>query len=148
MHFIPDNTAFTAKYCFSATSSDSALGEGYDRKNPSSRVTVVKQEAIRNATNGNFSCLMCLFALSSVTGLNAISVYPEKLGQETKYSQFKNGTISPRKTQNNFKKNLVQGVKLIIMWTTTGKHYSPWTLLITKILILYLLSFNEIYECV
>ena len=39
---------------FSATSSDSELGEGYDRKNPSSRVTVVKKEAIRNATNGNF----------------------------------------------------------------------------------------------
>ena len=39
-----ENTAF------SATLSDSALGEGYNRKNTSSRVTVVKQEAIRIAT--------------------------------------------------------------------------------------------------
>lgn len=46
--FKSENTAF------SATSSDSALGEGYNRKNSSSRVTVVKQEAIRNATNGTF----------------------------------------------------------------------------------------------
>ena len=46
--FKSENTAF------SATSSDSALGEEYNRKNSSSRVTVVKQEVIRNATNGTF----------------------------------------------------------------------------------------------
>ena len=45
---------------FSATSSDSALGERYNRKNSSSRVTVVKQEAIRNATNGTFF-LSCVY---------------------------------------------------------------------------------------
>ena len=43
--FKPENTVF------SATSSDSAFG---NRKNSSSMVTVVKQEAIRNATNGTF----------------------------------------------------------------------------------------------
>ena len=56
--------------------------------------------------------LMCLFTLSSVTGMNAISIYPEKLGQETKYSQFQNGTISP------CSRNLVQEVELIIIKKT------------------------------
>ena len=117
--FKSENTAF------SATSSDSALDDGYDRKNPSSRVAVVKREAIQNATNGTFSSFMCLFALSSVTGMNVISVYPEKLGQETKYSQFQNGTISPRKSHDNFLKNLGQEVKLVFMWTTHGNLTLP-----------------------
>ena len=43
--FKSENTAF------SAASSDSALDEGYNRKNSSSRVTVVKHEAIQYATN-------------------------------------------------------------------------------------------------
>ena len=68
---------------------------------------------------------MCLFALSSVTGMNVISVNPEKLGQETKYLQFQNGTISLRKTHEQLQKNLVQEVKLIIMWTTIGNITLP-----------------------
>ena len=52
--------------------------------------------------------------------MNVISVFPEKLGQKTRYSQFQNRTISPCKTHDNFTKNLVQEVELIIMWTTTG----------------------------
>ena len=51
---------------------------------------------------------MCVFALSSVVGMNITSVYPEKLEQVTKYSQFQNGTV--------------QEVKLILMWTTDGIH--------------------------
>jgi hypothetical protein len=106
--FQSDNTAF------SATASDSALGDGYDRKDSSSRVTVVKREAIRNTTARTYASLMCVFGLSSVTGMSVTSVYPEKVfglssvtgmsvtsvypekvGQETKYSQFQNGTIWP-----------------------------------------------------
>ena len=43
---------------FSATLSDSGLGDGYDRKNPSSRVVCIKREAIRNATVGTYSSLV------------------------------------------------------------------------------------------
>ena len=43
---------------FSATLSDSGLGDGYDRKNPSSRVVCIKREAIRNATVGCTCCLL------------------------------------------------------------------------------------------
>ena len=110
---------------FSATLSDSGLGDGYDRKNPSSRVVCIKREAIRNATVGTYSLLICLFALSSVTGMSIISVYPEKLGQKTKYSQFQNGTILPRQVHNNFSDKLVQEVKLIIMWTSSGIDVLP-----------------------
>ena len=63
---------------------------------------------------------MCVFALSLVTGMDLISVYPEKLGQETKYSQFQNGTISPRARHDSFSSKLVQEAKIIIMWTTDG----------------------------
>ena len=56
--------------------------------------------------------------MSPVTGMNVISVFPEKFGQKTKH--FQNRTISPCKTHDNFTKNLVQEVELIIMWTTTG----------------------------
>ena len=117
--FQSDNTAF------SATASDSALGDGYDRKDPSSRVTVVKREAIRNATGGTYASLMCVFGLSSVTGIGVTSVYPEKVGQETKYSQFQNGTVWPRLFHSNVKSKLVQEAKLILMWTTLGIHILP-----------------------
>ena len=46
------------KTAFSATLSDSGLGDGYDRKNPSSRVVCIQREAIRNATVGTYSSLM------------------------------------------------------------------------------------------
>ena len=117
--FQSDNTAF------SATASDSALGDGYDRKDPSSRVTVVKREAIRNTTARTYASLMCVFGLSSVTGMSVTSVYPEKVGQETKYSQFQNGTIWPRLFHNNLKSKLVQEAKLILIWTTHGIHILP-----------------------
>ena len=117
--FNSENTAF------SATASDAALGEGYDRKNPSSRMTVVRREAIRTATSGTFSSLMCMFALSSVTGMQIVSVYPETLGQATKPSQFQNGTISPRMTHNRLTGNDVQKVKLILMWTVDGTLNLP-----------------------
>ena len=117
--FQSENTAF------SATLSDSGLGDGYDRKNPSSRVVCIKREAIRNANVGAYASVMCLFGLSSVTGMSIISVYPEKLGQETKYSQFLNGTILPRQVHNNFLDKLVQEVKLIIMWTSSGIDFLP-----------------------
>ena len=117
--FKSENTAF------SATLSDSGLGDGYDRKNPSNRVVCIQREAIRNATVGTYSSLMCLFALTSVTGMSIISVYPEKLGQKTKYSQFQNGVILPRQVHNNFSTKLMQEVKLIIMWTSSGIDVLP-----------------------
>ncbi len=117
--FQSENTAF------SATASNSALGDGYDRRDSSSRVTVVKREAIRNATSGTYASLMCVFALSSVAGMSITSVYPENLEKKTKYSQFQNGTVLPRLHHNNFKNKLVQEVKLILMWTTDGIHTLP-----------------------
>ena len=53
------------------------------------------------------------------------SVYPEKLGQKTKYSQFQNGIIIPRQVHNNFSAKLMQEVKLIIMWTSSGIDVLP-----------------------
>ena len=52
--------------------------------------------------------------------MNVLSVYPENMGQETKYSQFQKRIISPCKTHDNFTKNLVQEVEVIVMWTTTS----------------------------
>ena len=98
---------------------------GYDRKDPSSRVTVIKREAIRNTTGGTYASLMCVFGLSLVTGMSVTSVYLEKVGQETKYLQFQNGTIWPRLFHNNLKSKLVQEAKLILMWTTRGIHILP-----------------------
>jgi hypothetical protein len=120
--YVKDKTRFfkSENTTFSASASDAALGDGYDRKNPNSRVAVVRREAVRNATIGTFASLMCVFALSSVTGMNIISVYPEELDHETKYSQFQNGTIFPRRCHKNFSGKLAQNVKLILMWTTNG----------------------------
>ena len=56
--FASENTAF------SATASDGALADGFDRSNLSSRAAVVKREAPRNAVSGTFSSLLCMFALS------------------------------------------------------------------------------------
>ena len=119
---IKENAHFfnSVNNAFSASVSDGALADGYDCKDPCSRTVVVKREAIRNATNGIYSSLLCVFALSSVTGMGLISVYPEKLGKETKYSQFQNGTISPRARHDSFSSKLVQEAKIIIMWTTDG----------------------------
>ena len=109
-----ENTAF------SASASDAALGDGYDRKDPSSRVVVVQREAVKNLTSGAYASLMCLFALSSVTGMDVISVYPEELDHKTKYSKFQNETILPRNAHKDFSSKLVQESKLIFMWTTAG----------------------------
>ena len=81
---------------------------------------VVQREAVRNLTSGTYASLMCLFALSSVTGMDVISVYPEELDHETKYSKFQNGTILPRNAHKDFSVKLVQESKLIFMWTTVG----------------------------
>ena len=112
--FSSENTAF------SATASDGALGDGYDRTNPSARTAVVLREALRNAVNNTFSSLLCMFALSSVTGMDITTVYPETTGKETKYSQFLNGTISPRARHTSFTSKLVQDVQLILLWSTDG----------------------------
>ena len=62
---------------------------------------VVKREAIRNATSTTHASFMCVFALSSVTGMVLTSVYPETFQQQTKYSQFQNGTIFPQVAHHN-----------------------------------------------
>ena len=81
---------------FSAAASDVALGDGYDRHDKTSRSQVVTREAIRNASNCCYSSLLCMFALSSVTGMKVRSVYPDTLGETSKYSKFLNGQILPR----------------------------------------------------
>lgn len=80
--FYSDNTAF------SATVSDDALADGFDRNDASTRTAVVRREALRTAVNGTFSSFLCMLALSSVTGMNIRTVYPEKVAEKTKYSQF------------------------------------------------------------
>ena len=109
-----ENTAF------SATVSDSALGDGYDGKDPSSRKLVVQREAIRNAKSGTQASFLCLLALSSVTGMSVCSVYQGKVGKESIYSKFLNGTVLPRLSHNHVKDKLVQGCNLVLMWTTHG----------------------------
>ena len=52
---------------FSASVSDSALDDGYDRKDPSSRKLVVQRETIQNAKSGTHASFVCLLALLSVT---------------------------------------------------------------------------------
>lgn len=118
-YFHNENTAF------SAAVSDAALADGYDRNNPSSRMVVVKREAIRNATSGTYASLMCMLGLSSVTGMSITSVYPEIIGKETKYSQMQNGTIHPRTSHGLFESKLVQEVKLVILWSRDGINVLP-----------------------
>ena len=74
---------------------------------------IVRQQAIRNSTNGTFSSLMCVFALSSVTGISIIAVYPEKMGNASKYSQFLNGKILTRIIHDSFSKKVAQQCKPI-----------------------------------
>ena len=57
-------------------------------KGPSSRVLVVQWEAVKNLTSGTYASLVCLFALSSVIGMDVISVYPEDQHHKTKNSKF------------------------------------------------------------
>ena len=116
--FASENTAF------SAAASDGALADGYERNNPSSRAVVVRREAIRNAVPGTFSSLLCMFALSSVVGMDITTVYPEEIGKETKHSKFLNGTISPRVASTLFS-NACSNVPLILMWTTSGITVLP-----------------------
>jgi hypothetical protein len=117
--FCSENTAF------SATASDDALAGGYDRTNPSTRTAAVMREAMRNATNNTFSSLLCMFSLSSVTGMNITTVYPEIIGKETKYSKFLNGTISPRAAHTSISSKFVQDVQLILLWSTAGIAVLP-----------------------
>ena len=107
--FQSENTAF------SATASDAALADGYDRKDPSSRVEVVKREAIRNATSTIHASFMCVFALSSVTGMVVTSVNPETFQQQTKYSQFQNGTIFPRVAKDILLRTLLLDDPVILL---------------------------------
>lgn len=115
----------TENSAFSATASDNALGNGYDRTNPSTRTSVVMREALQNAVNGTFSSLLCMFALASVTGMNIASVYLETSGEQTKYSKFLNGVIPPRAAHMSFKSHLSQDVELIILWSTDGIAILP-----------------------
>ena len=80
--FSSENTAF------SATASDGALGDGYDRTNHSARTAVVLREALRNTVKNTFSSILCVFALSSVTGMDITTVYPETTGRKVSISSF------------------------------------------------------------
>ena len=73
---------------FSASVSDSALGDGYDRKDPSSRKLVVQRETIRNAKSGTHVSFVCLLALLSVTLYECLFSVPRKVGEGyTVYTQ-------------------------------------------------------------
>ena len=117
--FHSENTAF------SAAASDGALADGYDRKDASTRTVVVQREALRNAVSGSFSSLLCMMALTSVTGMRMTTVYPENSSKESKYSKFMSGTILPRAAHNLFSSKLVQDVQLIIMWSMSGITILP-----------------------
>ena len=116
--FASENTAF------SATASDCALADGFDRSNLSSRAVVVKREALRNAVSGTFSSLLCMFALSSVIGIDITSVYPEDTGKETVYSRFLNGKISP-KAAHRFSSKVSPDIQLILLWSIDGITVLP-----------------------
>lgn len=113
--FETENTAF------STTTSDDALGEGYDKSYPSSRSKVVVLEAARNVLDGRFSSLLSMFALLSVTGMDITSVYLETIGKETKYSKFLNDLTNSRTKRSLFKSKLVNhSPKLIFLWSRSG----------------------------
>ena len=105
---------------FSASVSDSALGDGYDRKDPSSRKLVVQRETIRNAKSGTHVSFVCLLALLSVTLYECLFSVPRKVGEGYIYSKFLNGTVLSRVSHNNIRDKLVQGCNLVLMWTTHG----------------------------
>ena len=65
---------------FSVSVLDSTLGDGYDRKDPSSRKLVVQRETIWNAKSGTHASFLCLLALLSVTWCECFSV-PRKVGE-------------------------------------------------------------------
>ena len=114
--FKKKNTAFTA------TISNQALGNGYNRSDDSSKIDVVQREAIRISVPCNYASLMCIFALSSVSGREIYSVYPEIQGQGTKYSNFSNGMIKPRVSHSKLSTNFNKETKLCIMWTISGSN--------------------------
>ena len=114
-YFKSENTAF------SVTASDKALSVGYDRRNPSSRVNVVEQEAYLNCKPQTFSLLLCIFGLCSVLGKNIQTVYPEEEGTPNIYSQTNNGVIRPRKYHNLCKDIKFSQDDIIIMWTGSGQ---------------------------
>ena len=66
---------------FSASVSDSTLGDGYDRKDSSSRKLVVQRETIRNAKSGTHASFVCLLALLSVTWYECLFSVPRKVGE-------------------------------------------------------------------
>ena len=65
---------------FSASVSDSALGNGYNRKDPSSRKLVVQRKTIRNAKSSTHAVFLCLLALLSVTWYECLFSVPRKVG--------------------------------------------------------------------
>lgn len=113
-HFSKENTAF------SAVISDAALGKGYDRKDAESRIEVVKREACRNSVPGTFSSLICMLALSSVIGRNIVSLYPEEIKKETRYSLCNNGLIKPKTYHEMFKNKFNENHSIILLWTKDG----------------------------
>ena len=114
MNFKSENTAFAAAV------SDKALGEGFDRKDPSSRSNVVEREAFLNLRSGTFSSLLCILALSSVLGRDILTVYPEEEQNTSMYSLTNNGLIHPRKYHDLCHQIKFPSYGIVIMWTTTG----------------------------
>ncbi|XP_046862999.1 uncharacterized protein LOC124456670 isoform X2 [Xenia sp. Carnegie-2017] len=111
---------------FSAAASDVALGDGYDRHDKTSRSQVVTREAIRNASNCCYSSLLCMFALSSVTGMKVRSVYPDTLGETSKYAKFLNGQILPRVEHSLFEHaDAKQTPELVFLWSAYGASSLP-----------------------
>ncbi len=83
---------------------------------------VVQREALQNAVSASFSSLLCIMALTSVTGMKMTTVYPENNSKESKYSKFMNGTILPRATHNLFSSKL----HVVSRWATYYNVVNEW----------------------
>ena len=108
-YFCTYNTAFAAAF------SDVVL-DGFDRNEKESNYKLIIRQGMHNLVPGTYSPLICMLALSSVIGREIISVYPEKIGEETKYSWCGNGKIKPR-VNHRLLETLYNQHEIVIMWS-------------------------------
>ena len=111
-YFPTYNTAFAAAF------SDVVLDGFYPNEKESNYKLIIRQ-GMHNLVPVTFSPLICMLALSSVIGKEIIVVYPEKIGEETKYSWYRNGAIMPRVNHGLLEITYNQH-KIVIMWSKSG----------------------------
>ena len=113
----------TVNTAFSSSVSDKGLGCGYSRDVDiivSAEGAVIEREAVKNSIPGIFSSLMCLFGLSSVIGMDIVTIYPEEVGRANKYSNMNNGVIKPRVSHSKLHTDFCNEAKICIMWSKDG----------------------------